>query len=45
VKTYLRNAFAKLGINSRVQLTQLIRGSDEPTSENPRAATYPQFRP
>jgi DNA-binding CsgD family transcriptional regulator len=45
VKTYLRNAFAKLGINSRVQLTQLIRGSDEPTSENPRAATYPQVRP
>ena len=45
VKTYLRNAFAKLGINSRVQLTQLIRGSDEPTSENPHAATYPQFRP
>jgi DNA-binding CsgD family transcriptional regulator len=45
VKTYLRNAFAKLGINSRVQLTQLIRRSDEPTSENPRAATYPQFRP
>jgi DNA-binding CsgD family transcriptional regulator len=45
VKTYLRNAFAKLGINSRVQLTQLIRGSDEPISENPRAATYPQFRP
>jgi DNA-binding CsgD family transcriptional regulator len=45
VKTYLRNAFAKLGINSRVQLTQLIRGSDEPTSENARAATYPQVRP
>ncbi|MDT7740531.1 MAG: hypothetical protein QOK09_3900 [Mycobacterium sp.] len=45
VKTYLRNAFAKLGVNSRAQLTQLIRGSDEPTSENPRAATYPQFRP
>jgi DNA-binding CsgD family transcriptional regulator len=45
VKTYLRNAFAKLGINSRVQLTQLIRGSDELFSENPRAAIYPQFRP
>jgi DNA-binding CsgD family transcriptional regulator len=45
VKSYLRNAFAKLGINSRVQLTQLIRGSDEPSSENPRAAIYPQFRP
>jgi DNA-binding CsgD family transcriptional regulator len=45
VKTYLRNAFAKLGINSRVQLTQLIRRSDATTSENPRAATYPQFRP
>ena len=26
VKTYLRNAFAKLGVNSRAQLTQLIRG-------------------
>jgi DNA-binding CsgD family transcriptional regulator len=45
VKTYLRNAFAKLGINSRVQLTQLIRGSDELFSENPRAVIYPQFRP
>jgi DNA-binding CsgD family transcriptional regulator len=45
VKTYLRNAFAKLGINSRVQLTQLIRGSDEPTSESPRAPNYPQVRP
>jgi len=45
VKTYLRNAFAKLGINSRAQLTQLIRGSDEPTSESPRAANYPQVRP
>jgi hypothetical protein len=45
VKTYLRNAFAKLGINSRVQLTQLIRRSDATTSENPRATTYPQFRP
>ena len=28
VKTHLRNAFAKLGINSRVELTQLMRGSD-----------------
>ena len=37
VKTYLRNAFAKLGINSRAQLTQLMHGSDEPSSENPRA--------
>ena len=45
VKTYLRNAFAKLGINSRAQLTQLICGSDEPTSESPRAPTYPQVRP
>ena len=45
VKTYLRNAFAKLGINSRVQLTQLFRGSDERTSESARAATYPRVRP
>ncbi len=45
VKTYLRNAFAKLDINSRAQLTQLIRGSDEPTSESPRAPNYPQVRP
>jgi DNA-binding CsgD family transcriptional regulator len=28
VKTHIRNAFAKLGINSRAQLTQLMRGSD-----------------
>ena len=45
VKTYLRNAFAKLGINSRAQLTRLICGSDEPTSESPRAPTYPQVGP
>jgi DNA-binding CsgD family transcriptional regulator len=28
VKTHVHNAFAKLGINTRAQLTQLIRGSD-----------------
>jgi DNA-binding CsgD family transcriptional regulator len=28
VKTHVHNAFAKLGINSRVQLTQLTRGAD-----------------
>jgi DNA-binding CsgD family transcriptional regulator len=28
VKAHLHNAFAKLGINSREQLTQLMRGSD-----------------
>jgi DNA-binding CsgD family transcriptional regulator len=28
VKTHVHNAFAKLGINSREQLTRLTRGSD-----------------
>jgi DNA-binding CsgD family transcriptional regulator len=28
VKTHVHNAFAKLGINSRAQLTQLMRGPD-----------------
>jgi DNA-binding NarL/FixJ family response regulator len=28
VKTHIRNAFAKLGINSRSQLTRFMRGSD-----------------
>jgi DNA-binding CsgD family transcriptional regulator len=28
VKTHVHNAFGKLGINSRAQLTQLMRGSD-----------------
>jgi DNA-binding NarL/FixJ family response regulator len=28
VKTHVHNAFAKLGINSRAQLTRLMRGPD-----------------
>ncbi|MCV7407696.1 response regulator transcription factor, partial [Mycobacterium marseillense] len=28
VKTHVRHAFTKLGITSRAQLTQLMRGSD-----------------
>ena len=28
VKTHVHNAFAKLGVNSRAQLTQRMRGSD-----------------
>jgi len=28
VKTHVHNAFAKLGINSRAQLAQFVRGSD-----------------
>jgi ATP/maltotriose-dependent transcriptional regulator MalT len=28
VKTHVHNAFAKLGINSRAQPAQLMRGSD-----------------
>jgi DNA-binding CsgD family transcriptional regulator len=28
VKNHVHNAFAKLGINSRAQLAQLMRGSD-----------------
>jgi DNA-binding CsgD family transcriptional regulator len=32
VKTHVRNAFAKLGINSREQLAQLMRGSDGSTA-------------
>ncbi len=34
VNTHVRNAFAKLNINSRVELRQLVRGSD-PHSKNP----------
>ena len=34
VKTHVRNAFAKLGINSRSQLTRFMRGSDCPVCEH-----------
>jgi DNA-binding CsgD family transcriptional regulator len=32
VKTHVRNAFAKLGINSRAQLAQLMRGAERSTA-------------
>ena len=32
VKSYLRNAFAKLGINSRAELSKLMQGTDHPTN-------------
>src|SRR6201997_4395765 len=32
VKTHVRNAFAKLGINSRAQLAQLVRGAERSTT-------------
>jgi DNA-binding CsgD family transcriptional regulator len=32
VKAHLGNAFAKLGINSRAELSQLMRGADDPTN-------------
>jgi DNA-binding CsgD family transcriptional regulator len=31
VKAHLHNAFAKLGINSRAELSQLMHGTDHPT--------------
>ena len=31
VKAHLHNAFAKLGINSRAQLSKLMQGTDRPT--------------
>jgi DNA-binding CsgD family transcriptional regulator len=34
VKTHVHNAFAKLGINSRAQLTQLMRGTDLTDTSN-----------
>jgi DNA-binding CsgD family transcriptional regulator len=40
VKTHIRNAFAKLGINSRAQLTPLVRGSlDQPVRIGPLSST------
>ena len=32
VKAHLHNAFAKLGINSRAELSKLMQGTDRPTS-------------
>ena len=32
VKAHLHNAFAKLGINSRAQLSKLMQGTDRPTN-------------
>ena len=32
VKAHLHNAFAKLGINSRAELSKLVHGTDRPTS-------------
>jgi DNA-binding CsgD family transcriptional regulator len=32
VKAHLHNAFAKLGINSRAELSKLMRGTDHPTN-------------
>ena len=32
VKTHVHNAFAKLGINSRDQLSKLMHGTDHPTN-------------
>jgi len=34
VKTHLHNAFAKLSITSRAQLTQLMRHSDEQSANH-----------
>jgi DNA-binding NarL/FixJ family response regulator len=32
VKTHVHNAFAKLGINSRAELSKLMHGTDHPTN-------------
>ena len=34
VKTHVHNAFTKLGVNSRAQLTQLMRGTDLTDTSN-----------
>jgi DNA-binding CsgD family transcriptional regulator len=45
VKNHVHNAFAKLGINSRAQLTQLMPGSDCPAHHIPGPSSTRFMRP
>src|SRR6476661_5898788 len=45
VKNHVHNAFTKLGINSRAQLTQLMRGSDQPARHIPDPPRTRSLRP